>query len=200
MKHFYLKFFSLSLFLFAPHFLSATLEEDFLDAITNDNVKRIQELQGQGADVCGVYNGMAPLHAAAAAGANGIITYLLAQGVPVDVKGSCNKTALHWAIQNDKKETVALLLERGANSFTFAWADDQNGMNPLMYAVNYAGSGIVKLLLAKGAHISAINAKGQNAFDIAYALRKGRICAIFGNSKEMRNSIQRAMEKIQSKS
>jgi ankyrin repeat protein len=140
------------------------------------------------------------LHAAAAAGANEVTTYLLDQGVVVDVKGSCNKTALHWAIQNNKEQTVALLLQRGACPTTFSWADDEDGMNPLMYAVKYAGGGIVTLLLGADASIKATNARNQNAFDIAHSLRKTRICALFGNSKEMRDSIQRAIEAMQQKS
>lgn len=127
-----------------------------------------------GADVTKVYlrSGMTALAIASAraeeASSLDIVKMLVNKGV--DVTKPCNTetkiTALHlWAKYGDTAGTEYLLsLSAPVNAI------DVNKYTPLMNAVEGDSIGNVKLLLANGAHVNALNNKGCNAVMLAKSL------------------------------
>ena len=99
-----------------------------------------------------------PIILATSIGLPGLIKTLVRAGANVDAAGDDQICALHEAILNRKKsaadvqrELVFVLLGSGANPNTSM----TNGMTPLMMAVTAQLPDLAKLLIAKGAQVSA---------------------------------------------
>ncbi len=126
----------------------------------------------------------APLHLAAYEGHKDITALLIEHGATVDARAKAGWTALHFAANGNHKEIITLLLiERGAdvNAAVPEFLDtplheaasslcvidgDMFPSHPTDKAKFYAGkSGVVKLLLEKGAKVNAELKGGRTPLD-----------------------------------
>lgn len=128
----------------------------------------------------GSYYG-SPLAIAAAQGNLEAVKYLLENcKIPVDDKEYNSKsktesgwTALQWAANNNHKDIVAHLIEKGA---TIDITMDDNGDTPLRLASQNGHKEIVELLLFKGADPKVESKKGWTA--LHFAARLGQTAVI----------------------
>lgn len=84
-------------------------------------------------------------------------------GVPLQTAGPHRQTALHWASWRGWRETVAVLLARGAKVDA---VEDEHGGTPLDWAIHGSNNapnpqgdypGVVRLLLEAGADAMVVN-------------------------------------------
>jgi ankyrin repeat protein len=78
---------------------------------------------------------------------------LISAGVTIDSRSSSSRTALMYAVMEQRAECVGLLLQAGAD----VKASDAGGMTVLHWAALYGDVELVKLLLSKGAEAWALN-------------------------------------------
>lgn len=81
-----------------------------------------------------------------------------------NTKSSCRKPVLQWAIQNNKKEIVQRLLDRGVDVNAKNIGDDTALMIAILY---YDQKDTVKKLLAAGADVNAQNGSGMTGLMFA---------------------------------
>jgi ankyrin repeat protein len=110
-------------------------------------------------------DGYFPLSLAAFFGRPSTVRLLLARGADVHApaQNAMKVQPLHAAVASRKAETVALLLEHGAD----ANARQQVGYTPLMGAAAAGREDLVDLLLGRGADPSLISEDGKTAADVA---------------------------------
>lgn len=97
--------------------------------------------------------GIPPLHHAVLAKNNDLIKMLLAHKTPINDVDLTGKTALFYATECSDQETMALLLDDGADPDKA----DNNGNTPGHSAVNREDITSLRLLAGKGANFNAIN-------------------------------------------
>ena len=108
---------------------------------------------------------------------------LLQYGADVDIQNTYSDTALVYAIMANNTDMVKLLLTYEANVNTKSFM----GTTPLMWAAKVGDVGIIDLLLQAGADINAVNAKGENAEDIARRNKNKKAAAFLAQkAKEKR--------------
>ncbi|MCI0615549.1 ankyrin repeat domain-containing protein [bacterium] len=113
---------------------------------------------------------------AAGTGRNRAMNILKEKGANINERGWANRTAVHWAALAESPANIPALLDWGLDIN----AQDDDGMTPLMYAVQYNATqpGIrttgklppletVDLLLEKGADCSIKNKDGKTVHDLA---------------------------------
>ncbi|EAY17214.1 ankyrin repeat protein, putative [Trichomonas vaginalis G3] len=97
--------------------------------------------------------------------------YFLSHGANINAKDKYGKTALHYAAENNSKETVELLISHGANINE----KDNDGQTVLHYAARSNRKEYIEFLISHGANI---NEKDKNGATVLhYAARS--------NSKEI---------------
>jgi ankyrin repeat protein len=108
------------------------------------------------------------LMAAAGSGRPEAVRMLLAKGADPNVKTKRNECALADAATSGNEETVKLLLDRGAE----VNVADIRGYTPLVYAAgsDATPAGVVKMLLAKGADVTA---RGDDETAAMLAAKRG---------------------------
>ena len=84
------------------------------------------------------------------------------RGVDVNARDDQSKTALHWAAQYGRTDTVSFLLEHGADVMA-KYGDDTS----LHLAAGSGHVGVVTLLIKFGADVNAKDAKGRTALSFA---------------------------------
>jgi ankyrin repeat protein len=84
-----------------------------------------------------------PLAWAASSGQLGVSRLLIERGANIDVTGCEGKTAIHYAVEEEAEEVVALLLDNGAH----ANSRDVYGFTPLMDACDNDHLDVVKMLV-----------------------------------------------------
>jgi ankyrin repeat protein len=89
--------------------------------------------------------GDSALHESASSGAEAAADYLLKCGIPIDARGSGERTPLMSAIAHDQTAMVRWLLRQGADSKL----KDAEGFSPLMLAVHQGYAGSVTELAAR---------------------------------------------------
>jgi ankyrin repeat protein/L-ascorbate metabolism protein UlaG (beta-lactamase superfamily) len=131
----------------------------------------VQYLLGQGFDLNALNgSGYCPLHFAAMVGNPAIIRLLVAAGANIDQNDNTGLSPLMIAAYNEKLETVATLLELGADP---NHAPSIYGHSPLSTAIWSGNLEVVNLLIEHGADLQYRNSEGETALHLAAA--KGSI-------------------------
>jgi cytohesin len=106
---------------------------------------------------------------------------LLERGADVSARDHNEMTPLHQAVYNNQTETVAILLNNGASIEAMVRLpdDDVNSgptATPLLLAANYgSSSAVVKLLLERGANVSASDSHHYNPLHMAVMINRTEI-------------------------
>lgn len=103
------------------------------------------------------------LVAAVKAGDRAGVAAALAEGAEAGAPGADGANALHWAVQQERAELVALLLDAGAD----VTATTRNGITPLSIAAVNGHTALIERLLADGADANETSAEGQTALMLA---------------------------------
>jgi ankyrin repeat protein len=122
-----------------------------------------------------------PIHYACYNGSSEKLILLIKRGARVTTKDSDDKTALHYACQNDffSIKVVRALLERGAH----VNAVDRDGRTPMHYACINNNSLKIDTLLGKRANQNIKDRNGKKPFqyasqDVCNSLKKRRSCLL----------------------
>ncbi|KAK8073423.1 hypothetical protein PG994_004322 [Apiospora phragmitis] len=106
-----------------------------------------------------------PLFAASVRGFHAIVSLLLKAGARVDEQDRDERTPLLAMATNSNfksMETASLLADHGAN----LEAKDQIGRTPLLWAATNWNYDFARILLEKGANVSAVNNRGRTALHL----------------------------------
>jgi len=93
-------------------------------------------------------------------GHRAVAEFLLDQGAQVDARNGQGRTALMFAATGPFPETVALLLERGADPNA---TDQTEGWSPLMFAAAEGNPKVAEHLLEHGADPTLTDRDGETA-------------------------------------
>jgi ankyrin repeat protein len=129
------------------------VSDDFYNAIRNNDLTRLSALAGEGADVNAKDgHGETPLMYAAFVGSLDAMKFLIEKGADVNAQNSFGSTALIWSATDLAK--VRLLTDHGAN---VNLASKKGRTALLVAAMSDHSADIVKLLMAKGADLKAVD-------------------------------------------
>jgi ankyrin repeat protein len=144
--------------MYAPATWAARVDDTFaairandltkLDALTKDRAS-VNEKDGRG---------ITPLMIAAVTGSPAAMKMLVDRGADVNAKNAFDSTALMWSVTDLEK--VRLLVDHGADVNV---ASKQGNTALLLAAMSDRSASIVKLLIAKGADVKAVNGGKINA-------------------------------------
>ncbi|XP_032238212.2 transient receptor potential cation channel subfamily A member 1 [Nematostella vectensis] len=113
-------------------------------------------------------SGSTPLHLAAAKGHRKLCKFLVGAGADVSTKDSSRWTPLHHAAGAGHVRTVETLMRATNIGFSYSLeAEDWRGNTPLMTAAGRGRDRVVQVLIQHKADVTARNAKGMTALDIA---------------------------------
>lgn len=104
-----------------------------------------------------------PLHLAAWAGHEQVVSYLCKHKADVRAAAVDDMGAIHFAAQRGHSEVVRILLTSGVS----VKACTRKGFTPLHYAVQGSNLDLVNLILKKGASVSARTKAGKTPLDLA---------------------------------
>ncbi|KAG7542265.1 Ankyrin repeat [Arabidopsis thaliana x Arabidopsis arenosa] len=104
-----------------------------------------------------------PLHLAAWAGHNEVVSYLCKNKADVGAAAGDDMGAIHFASQKGHLEVVRTLLSAGGSVKSIT----RKGLTPLHYAAQGSHFEIVKYLVKKGANVRATTKAGKNPADVA---------------------------------
>lgn len=134
-------------------------------ACVGGNLPTVEYLVSSGADLDATNDShYTPLHYAAARDHAEVVALLLDRGARLDPKEREGETPLHRAASSGALEAAAALIERGAD----VGARNNYGRAPLLTAVREGGGvEMVKMLIAAGSEIDAVDESGDGALDLA---------------------------------
>jgi ankyrin repeat protein/ketosteroid isomerase-like protein/L-ascorbate metabolism protein UlaG (beta-lactamase superfamily) len=116
------------------------------------------------------------LHAAAKAGDASLITYLLKNGMDVNIKDNSGNTPLFEAVDAAKKEAVSLLIEKGADINIL----NKSQRTPIFYAARKKGNtDMVKMLAEKGSRLDFKSNLGMTLLHIAVSANDAEMVVYF---------------------
>ena len=139
-----------------PMILAAFMGNADIVSLLLDNKANIRARDG--------VDGAMAIHLAAANGRNDVIKVLLAKDPQlVNIVDNRDNTPLHWAAMKDKKDTIELLMENGAD----IEAKDADGWTPLHYAAAFSSVDTVQTLVDLGADKESKAKDGSNPMDYA---------------------------------
>ncbi|CAN8325219.1 unnamed protein product [Cochlearia groenlandica] len=104
-----------------------------------------------------------PLHLAAWAGHNDVVSYLCKNKADVGAAAVDDMGAIHFASQKGHLEVVRTLLSVGVSLKSIT----RKGLTPLHYAAQGSHLDLVKYLVKKGADVKATTKVGKNPADVA---------------------------------
>lgn len=138
---------------------AAKAEIGLFQAVRNNDLSRLKSAASDRANVnVRGARDVTPLMHAAAFGSVEAVEILLASGADVNAKDAFGATALLWAAGDPRKAQI--LVEHGAD----VNATTTRGRTPLIFAASHDGNiETVRLLLAKGADVSARDMQGSTA-------------------------------------
>ena len=144
--------------------------KELFEAAKNGDLEMVKRVLNSGRAVLVMdEQGSTPMHWAAFGGQNHVIQYLLdSPGFSVNERNRNNVTPLHWAAINGHRDTVDLLVSRGAEID----ACDDEGRTPLFAAAAMGRVEVVDYLIQKGADINAVDNDGVTPLIIAKNRRK----------------------------
>ena len=91
-----------------------------------------------------------------------VLRRLLRAGADPNLRNSNDmRPMFHWAILNNRKRLVSILLEYGAD--VNQRGDLHDGETPIMIAAYFADISIMEMLLKRGAEVNARDGEGHNA-------------------------------------
>ena len=119
------------------------LNNKFIAAAKNGDIKNVRELLANGADVDAKdKDGETALHWAACSGKVDIATFLIENGADVDAKSNYGKTALHWAAFFGHVDVAKILIENGVN----VNVKNKNNDTAVEVAIRYGHHQIAELI------------------------------------------------------
>lgn len=140
-------------------------------------------------------DGNPPLVKATIEGKAELVASLLKNGVLLETPGALGQTAYHMAVINQNSAIATLLLDAGVkpdapfskpapeellplfdNEYFVKWFNRDAGLTPLMLAAARGDTGMIRLLLAKGARRGA-QTKDWHRYPIVFACDNARIPA-----------------------
>ena len=89
---------------------------------------------------------------------------MLDEGVPVDIFGECDMTALQYAAMSNRTDVIHKLLQRGADVNK---RDLDNGQTALHYSATHNNTDATWLLLQNGASTTIKDNEGRTPIDCA---------------------------------
>ncbi len=138
-----------------------------------DNIKIVRLLLQYGAKIDDQSKiGCTALMEAARSGNAAIVRLLISYSAGVRLKTGFGHTALHWAAESGCTEAAGALLDKDPDIID---AFDVYGETPLIYAIKYKRSEMVKFLIERGANRDAIDRTGKTALWIATELECSEI-------------------------
>ena len=146
------------------------IDEELLEAVKRNNIKRVEKLIKAGADVNikDNYNSWTPLHYAAWKECTKAPKLLIEAGADVNAAEGFGWTPLHKAAMYGYTEIVKLLIEAGAN----VNVKDNNGWTPLHFAAGKEHTKIAALLINN--YSADVNAKNRyNTTPLHFAAENG---------------------------
>ncbi|OGM48047.1 ankyrin [Aspergillus bombycis] len=143
-----------------------------MGAIKLDSVDGVNLLLDLGADVNQQCENNLPLCLAAKLGHDRIVETLLERGAEIDKLSAYGSTALLSAAGTGRVSTIALLLDRKANTEARSTSTFYLGYTPLMRAVKSGRMDAVRVLVERGANVATQNDAGESLLHIA--MRDGR--------------------------
>jgi ankyrin repeat protein len=151
------------------------LEEELLEAVKSNNVARVRELLGRGANPNARERNRrsarwTALHYAAFYGYTEIARLLIERGARVNAGDRRGRRPIHLAVNRGHLEVVELLVESGAR-IDKIWGKG----TPLHYAVLRGDPEMVKLLLEKGANPNAQGKYGASPLHYATEVKVAEI-------------------------
>ncbi len=97
-----------------------------------------------------------------------VVKRLLARGADLKARDDDGGTPLHWAAWQGSKDTVRLLITKGAD---LGAKEDREGWTPMHWTASKGHIDVVSLLIEKGAEMDAVSNKGTTP--LYWAAREG---------------------------
>ena len=146
--------------------LQDTVNKDLYEAISKNNIKKVQTLITQGVDVNARDNeGWTPLHYAAELGRTEICQLLIHADADIHAQSSkFDQTALHLAAGNDALECCKTLIQAGADIH----AKNDDDSTPLHLAAALGSVAICQLLIKSGADVNAFDNAEMKPIDLIF--------------------------------
>jgi ankyrin repeat protein len=135
-----------------------------LMAVDSNEPETASFLLERGADPNGARDGWSPLTAAVDLNSTEMIQALLDHGANVMFKDSDGWTALHMAAMNGNNRILAMLLDAPGADIDVA---TEEGRTLVHQAAKSGRTDTLKWLVERGANVTAVNASGETALDLA---------------------------------